>query len=47
MTEINNGIIKMVRSLGVKKYRDDERLFVAEGTKCAVSYTHLTLPTKA
>lgn len=34
MTEINNGIIKMVRSLGVKKYRDDKRLFVAEGTKC-------------
>ncbi len=34
MIEINNGIIKTVRSLGVKKYRDEEGLFVAEGTKC-------------
>lgn len=34
MQNINNGIIKVVRSLAVKKYRDDERLFVAEGTKC-------------
>lgn len=34
MQDINNGIIKAVRSLAVKKYRDDERLFVAEGTKC-------------
>ena len=34
MQDINNGIIKVVRSLAVKKYRDDERLFVAEGTKC-------------
>ena len=33
MQDINNGIIKVVRSLAVKKYRDDERLFVAEGTK--------------
>lgn len=34
MTDINNGIIKLVRSLAVKKYRDEEGLFVAEGTKC-------------
>ena len=34
MTDINNGIIKVVRSLAVKKHRDDEGLFVAEGTKC-------------
>ncbi|MDO4510462.1 MAG: RNA methyltransferase [Bacteroidales bacterium] len=34
MQDINNGIIKVVRSLAVKKYRDEERLFVAEGTKC-------------
>lgn len=34
MQEINNGIIKVVRSLAVKKYRDEEQLFVAEGTKC-------------
>ena len=34
MTEINNGIIKVVRSLAAKKNRDDEGLWVAEGTKC-------------
>ena len=34
MSEINNGIIKTVRGLAVKKNRDDEGLFVAEGTKC-------------
>lgn len=34
MQDINNGIIKVVRSLAVKKYRDEEGLFVAEGTKC-------------
>lgn len=34
MPEINNYIIKTVKSLGVKKHRDDEGLFVAEGTKC-------------
>ena len=34
MQDINNGIIKLVRSLALKKNRDDERLFVAEGTKC-------------
>lgn len=34
MIDINNGIIKLVRSLAAKKYRDDEGLFVAEGTKC-------------
>lgn len=34
MIEINNGIIKTVRSLSAKKYRDAEGLFVAEGTKC-------------
>lgn len=34
MTEINNGIIKLVRSLAQKKHRDAEGLFVAEGTKC-------------
>lgn len=34
MQDINNGIIKLVRSLSVKKYRDEERLFMAEGTKC-------------
>ncbi len=34
MISINNGIIKTVRSLNLKKNRDQERLFVAEGTKC-------------
>lgn len=34
MIDINNGIIKVVRSLSVKKYRDEHGLFVAEGTKC-------------
>jgi len=34
MTEINNGIIKVVRSLASKRHRDEEGLFVAEGTKC-------------
>lgn len=34
MTDINNGIIKLVRALAAKKNRDDEGLFVAEGTKC-------------
>ena len=34
MTEINNGIIKTVRTLWAKKGRDAEGLFVAEGTKC-------------
>ncbi len=34
MPEINRDMIKVVKSLGVKKHRDDEGLFVAEGTKC-------------
>ena len=34
MMDINNGIIKVVRTLSAKKYRDEEGLFVAEGTKC-------------
>mgnify|MGYP002623226666 CR=1 FL=1 len=34
MTDINNGIIKAVASLAMKKHRDDMGLFVAEGTKC-------------
>lgn len=34
MIDINNGIIKIVKSLASKKHRDIERLFVAEGTKC-------------
>ena len=34
MMDMNNGILKVVRSLASKKYRDDEGLFVAEGTKC-------------
>ena len=34
MIDINNGIIKLVRSLASKKHRDIEGLFVAEGTKC-------------
>ena len=34
MQDINNGIIKLVSSLAVKKYRDKEGLFVAEGWKC-------------
>ena len=34
MMDMNNGILKVVRSLAAKKYRDDEGLFVAEGTKC-------------
>ena len=32
--DMNNGILKVVKSLAAKKYRDDEGLFVAEGTKC-------------
>lgn len=32
--DINNGIIKLVRTLEAKKHRDDEGLWVAEGTKC-------------
>lgn len=36
MTEINNGIIKTVRSLSIKKFRDLEGLFVVEGTKCVL-----------
>lgn len=34
MTTINNSIIKQVSSLALKKYRDEEGLFVAEGWKC-------------
>lgn len=34
MIDINNGIIKTVRSLANKHHRDEEGLFVAEGTKC-------------
>ena len=34
MQDINNGIIKLVSSLAVKKYRDKEGLLVAEGWKC-------------
>ena len=34
MQDINNGIIKLVSSLAVKKYRDKEHLCVAEGWKC-------------
>ncbi len=34
MMDINNGIIKTVASLASKKRRDEEGLFVAEGTKC-------------
>lgn len=32
--EISNNIIKIVRSLSQKKYRNIENCFVAEGTKC-------------
>ena len=32
--DVNNGIIKTVASLASKKRRDEEGLFVAEGTKC-------------
>ncbi len=34
MIDINNGIIKTVRTLWAKKGRDAEGLFIAEGTKC-------------
>ena len=34
MMDMNNGILKVVKSLAAKKYRDEEGLFVAEGTKC-------------
>lgn len=34
MIDINNGLIKFVKSLGNKRHRDDEGLFVAEGWKC-------------
>lgn len=34
--EVTNGIIKWVHSLAQKKNRDNERCFVAEGTKCVL-----------
>ncbi len=34
MPELNNYIIKTVKSLSNKHHRDEEGLFVAEGTKC-------------
>ncbi len=34
MMDMNNSILKVVKSLAAKKYRDEEGLFVAEGTKC-------------
>ena len=34
MIDINHGIIKTVKSLGNKKDRDEQGLFVAEGVKC-------------
>ena len=40
MIELNNGIIKVVRSLWSKKGRDDEGLWVAEGTKCVRDTWH-------
>ena len=40
MQDINNGIIKLVSSLAVKKYRDKEGLFVAEGWKCVRDTWH-------
>ncbi|MBR5030034.1 MAG: RNA methyltransferase [Muribaculaceae bacterium] len=40
MQVINNGIIKQVSSLAVKKYRDKEGLFVAEGWKCVRDTWH-------
>ena len=40
MMDMNNGILKVVKSLAVKKYRDDEGLFVAEGTKCVRDTWH-------
>ncbi len=41
--DINNGIIKVVRTLSAKKYRDEEGLFVAEGTKCVRdTWNHFT-----
>jgi len=40
MMDINNGIIKVVRSLASKRYRDEEGLFVAEGTKCVRDTWH-------
>jgi len=40
METINNGIIATVRSLRAKKHRDDEGLFVAEGTKCVRDTWH-------
>ncbi len=40
MQDINNGIIKLVSSLAVKKFRDKEGLFVAEGWKCVRDTWH-------
>ena len=40
MIDINNGIIKTVRTLASKKHRDAEGLFVAEGTKCVRDTWH-------
>ena len=36
MYTVSNSIIKFVASLSQKKYRDKERCFVAEGTKCVL-----------
>lgn len=40
MKEINNSIIKLLSSLQMKKYRDAEGLFVAEGWKCVRDTWH-------
>ena len=40
MIDINNVIIKTVRSLAAKRGRDSEGLFVAEGTKCVRDTWH-------
>lgn len=40
MMDINNGIIKTVASLAMKKRRDEEGLFTAEGTKCVRDTWH-------
>ena len=40
----DNEVIKNIRKLKEKKYRDLQNEYIVEGIK-PVSYTHLTLPT--
>ena len=42
--ELTNGLVKWVHSLSLKKNREKEGCFVAEGTKCVIdTIEHFTL----